>query len=426
MTWGRVVTLADIGTWGSGGTPKSTQGIYYGGEIPWIRSGDLPDAPIVQHTATITKQGFDNSSAKWVETGAVLIALYGATIGKLAITTYPVTTNQAVAYCVPDTSLLSPEFLFWFLLSKRSELVALGHGGAQPNISQSILKKLQIMLPSLDQQRRIVSKLENLFARSRSAREEIVRITGLIERNREAILGAAYSGELTTSWRKERGLPAPLRTTIDRIVASPIRNGLSVRGSDFPPGVRSLRLSALRNGEVDLQDVRFLPISASKSEKYLLEDNDVLISRGNGTKKFVGLAALVQSLSDPTIFPDTAFRIRLATESARPRWFTTVWNAPQVRMQIESVAKTTAGIWKISQGDLARIEIYLPSPEEQDEIVRRIAAHSDRLTAVAYDVTRSAALLDRLDQAVLAKGFRGELGSHEEPVEKARETVAAE
>jgi type I restriction enzyme S subunit len=94
-------TLADVGRWGSGGTPKTGESSYYDGNIPWIRSGDLPDGLIREHPANISETGLANSSAKWVPERALLIALYGATIGKLGITAYPVTTNQAVAFCVP-------------------------------------------------------------------------------------------------------------------------------------------------------------------------------------------------------------------------------------------------------------------------------------------------------------------------------------
>ena len=108
--------------------------------------------------------------------GAVLVALYGATIGKLGITTYAVTTNQAVAYCVPNLALTSVEFLFYYLLNMRPALIALGQGGAQPNISQIILKSQPLMLPPLDEQRRIVAKLSTLSGRSKNARKELNRI----------------------------------------------------------------------------------------------------------------------------------------------------------------------------------------------------------------------------------------------------------
>jgi type I restriction enzyme S subunit len=229
----------------------------------------------------------------------------------------------------------------------------------QRRVPMQFLKQSTIPLPPLAEQARIVAKADNLLARSKNAREELVRIPRLVERYKQAVLAAAFRGDLTAEWRKEQGLAEPKSATVDTLVSVPIRNGLSVRGSDSPPGVRSLRLSALRSGVVDLSDVRFLPITSGKAEKFLLRDGDVLVSRGNGTKSFVGIAALVRAVDEPTIFPDTAFRIRLAKDRVRPDWFTSMWNSPQVRTKIEGAAKTTAGIWKVSQGDLARIKLFL-------------------------------------------------------------------
>jgi len=246
-------------------------------------------------------------------------------------------------------------------------------------------------------------------AKTKLAREELSCIPGLVERYKQAILDAAFRGDLTAEWRANHGLAEPSIATVGALVAVPIRNGLSVRGSDVPPGIRSLRLSALRSGDVNLDDVRFLPIASSKAEKFMLCDGDVLVSRGNGTKTFVGIAALVQKLKEPTIFPDTAFRIRLASDRARPEWLTSMWNAPQVRSQIESAARTTAGIWKISQGDLARIKLSLPTPEEQEEIARRVKIAFSRIEHIAMETARATHLIDRLNQAALTKAFRGEL-----------------
>ncbi len=131
--------------------------------------------------------------AKWIPLDAVLIALYGATIGKLGKTTYPVTTNQAVAYCIPNPSLITPDFLFWYLLRIRSELVALGQGGAQSNISQTILKQYPLQLPPPAEQRRIVARLDALLGRLAAARAELARVPRLAERNRQAVLAITSS-----------------------------------------------------------------------------------------------------------------------------------------------------------------------------------------------------------------------------------------
>jgi len=271
------------------------------------------------------------------------------------------------------------------------------------------LKASLFPVPPIHEQRRIVAKLHSLFKHSNAARKDLSRISGLVERYKQGMLAAAFRGDLTAGWRAEKRLAGLMPATLETIVEIPIRNGLSVRGSDSPPGVRSLRLSALRTHIVDLNDVRFLPISDAQAAKFALLDSDVLVSRGNGTKAFVGLGAIVSGIKEQTIFPDTAFRIRLDPEKAKPKWLATIWNSPQVRSQIEYMAKTTAGIWKISQSDLARIEFLLPSPAEQDEIVRWIDERLEQITQIATESAGAARLLERLEQATLRKAFRGEL-----------------
>jgi type I restriction enzyme S subunit len=209
------------------------------------------------------------------------------------------------------------------------------------------------------------------------------------------------------------------------MISENIRNGLSIRGSDEPPGVRSLRLSALRSGVVDLDDVRFLPLDNHQAARFLLRDGDVLVSRGNGTKAFVGLAAIVRQPTENTIFPDTAFRVRLRPEKAIPDWLALLWNAPQVRKQIEDAAKTTAGIWKVSQADLAKVELLAPSLEEQHEVTRRIKAAFKNIDSLLAEALRATSLLDRLDQAILAKAFRGDLFAPS-PVAASQAAIAAE
>lgn len=304
-----------------------------------------------------------------------------------------------------------PEWLKYAVNSPdvRDDLALKAGGTTRQRVAGGVLKKLELPVPPLAEQRRIVAKLDALTARTARARADLDRIPALAARYKQAVLAKAFSGELTADWRISRKVPEPRMTTLASLVAEPIRNGLSVRGSDQPPGVRSLRLSALRGGAVNLGDVRFLPISDDHALRFQLREGDILVSRGNGTKTLVGIAALVGHVREPTIFPDTAFRIRVAHDRVNPQWLSHIWSAPQARAQIEAVAKTTAGIWKVSQADLAGIELPFFALPEQVEMVRRVThalVEIDRLVAEAAAARR---LLDRLDQAVLAKAFRGEL-----------------
>ena len=112
---------------------------------------------------SITEEAVANSSAKINPAGSVLIAMYGATIGKIGILTFPATTNQACCACI-EFNAVTQLYLFYFLLSQRSEFIAKGGGGAQLNISKEIIVNTVIPLPSIAEQQRIVQKIEELFS----------------------------------------------------------------------------------------------------------------------------------------------------------------------------------------------------------------------------------------------------------------------
>ena len=157
------VSLGAIGNWGSGGTPNKSHPEYYGGNIPWLVIGDLNDGLVDRAETQITEAGLKNSSAKMVDPGTILIAMYGS-IGKLGITGIRCATNQAIAYCVPDLKQVSRTYLMIILRSLREELLGKGHGVAQQNISQKILKAHTVMLPTLPEQHRVVAKVDELMA----------------------------------------------------------------------------------------------------------------------------------------------------------------------------------------------------------------------------------------------------------------------
>ena len=135
---------------------------YYGGNIPWLKTGDLNDGIITSIPEYITEEGLNNSSAKLNPKGSVLIAMYGATIGKIGILGMPATTNQACCACINYEGIIQ-KYLFYFLLSHKEEFIALGGGGAQPNISKDIIVKTLIPIPPIKEQERIVSQIDNLL-----------------------------------------------------------------------------------------------------------------------------------------------------------------------------------------------------------------------------------------------------------------------
>ena len=157
-------TLGKIGKWQSGSTPNRLNKDYYNGNIPWLKTGDLNNGYITHIPESITEKALNETSVKLNPTGSVLIAMYGATIGKIGILTFPATTNQACCACEVFNGI-DKEFLFLFLLSHREEFIKMGGGGAQPNISKEKIINTYIPLPPFAEQKRIVNTVNVLFTK---------------------------------------------------------------------------------------------------------------------------------------------------------------------------------------------------------------------------------------------------------------------
>lgn len=155
--------LGEVCKTGSGGTPLSSRKEYYdGGNIPWLVSGEVAQGNVREAKNFITKAGLENSAAKIFPKDTVLVAMYGATAGQVGILRFEAATNQAICGILPNDKFV-PEFLFYFLLAKKDELVAQATGNAQPNISQIKIKNTEVPVPPLAEQQRIVGLLDEAF-----------------------------------------------------------------------------------------------------------------------------------------------------------------------------------------------------------------------------------------------------------------------
>jgi type I restriction enzyme S subunit len=195
-TW-RLRTLADVADWTSGGTPSSKDSTLYGGEIPWIVIGDLTEGLVLETERKITQKGLDSSSAKKLPAGTVMVAMYGASIGRTGVMGMDMATNQAIACGFPKDEAILGQYLLYFLQSQKNDFIAAGKGGAQPNISQGVVKSWQIPLPPKDEQLQIIneieSQLEHLTQANKATETLLKESTGL----RRSLLQAAFTGQLT-------------------------------------------------------------------------------------------------------------------------------------------------------------------------------------------------------------------------------------
>lgn len=199
----QIKKLGEVCKTTSGGTPSRRNSDFYNGSIPWVKSGELDKGIILDTEEKITEEAIKNSSAKIFPKGTLLIALYGATIGKLAFLGVDAATNQAVCGIYENQNIIS-KYLYYFLLFNKPKLVQQGVGGAQPNISQTILKDLDLPLPPLETQQALVSKIEELFSELDKGIAELKTAQQQLKTYRQSVLKSAFEGKLTETWRLEK------------------------------------------------------------------------------------------------------------------------------------------------------------------------------------------------------------------------------
>jgi len=196
--------LNDLGDWGAGATPLRNKTEYYNGKIPWFKSGELSADYISESEEFVTELALKETSLRYNKPGDVLIAMYGATIGKTSILKVPGTTNQAVCACTPFTGFANT-FLLTLLKAYKNRFIEMGAGGAQPNISREKIIATIIALPPLPEQLRIVAKVDELMALCDKLEQQqmnhIETHLKLVEALLQTLTNATNAEELKAAWQ---------------------------------------------------------------------------------------------------------------------------------------------------------------------------------------------------------------------------------
>ena len=191
--------LGWIGDWGAGATPaKGNPDFYNNGTIPWLRTGELNNGFVYDSEIKVTPRALEKCSLRMCEVGDVLIAMYGATIGKVAIAGIKLTTNQACCACTPY--YVYNKYLLYYLMASKKTFTEMGEGGAQPNISREKIVAFPFALPPIEEQHRIVAKIEELLPKVEEygkAQDALNKLNAeLPERLKKSILQEAIEGRL--------------------------------------------------------------------------------------------------------------------------------------------------------------------------------------------------------------------------------------
>lgn len=189
--------LSEVAKWGSGGTPKSSDKTLYGGGIPWVVIGDLTEGVVSKTAQSITKKGLENSSAKLFPPSTIMLAMYGASIGRTGIMATSMTTNQAIACATVNRDVIDNGFLLLYLQSQKENFIRAGKGGAQPNISQTVIKDWVVPVPPIAEQHQIVEVLEDHLSRLDAALDDVKQAKTKAAQFKVSFLREVFSGDST-------------------------------------------------------------------------------------------------------------------------------------------------------------------------------------------------------------------------------------
>lgn len=425
-----------VAKWGSGGTPSRKNSEYYNGNIPWLKTGELRDTVILDSEEKITEEGLKKSSAKLFPKDSVAIAMYGATIGKLGILGIDAATNQACAVGVPY-ALTDKKFMFYYFLTQRKNLIDKGKGGAQPNISQTIIKEFPYILPPINEQNRIADKVENLLNKIEEAKQLIEEAKKSFELRRSAILEKAFRGELTKKWRGENlkessdtevvqtdktlyNLPFNWEWIDLDTVCEKITDGTHHSPKSYPSGdYMYITAKNIKKQGILLDNVTYVSKEVHQEiyNRCDVKKGDVLYIKDGAT---TGIATVNQITEEFSLLSSVAL-LRPKRNVLAAKYLMYCLNSPSTKSRmlgmISGNAITRLTLKKIKQGI-----IPLP-PFDEQEIIVSILEKVNSVDEQLDCVTNLEDNINNLKQSILSKAFRGELGTNDPSEESAIELL---
>ena len=412
--WVRLGAIAEIVT---GGTPSKKHPEYYGGNFPFYKPSDLDQGRLTYDASEyLSEEG--KKVSRIIPKNSTAVCCIGS-IGKCGYLMCEGTTNQQINSAIPKINSLC---LYYYLCTENfvQELLSMASATTIAIVNKSKMESCAFPLPPLSEQQRIVERIEELFAKLDEAKERLQEVADSFAVRKAAILHKAFTGELTKQWRWENGVSDESweEKKFDDCIEK-MQNGLSKRKGDEGNNIGVLRLANLSEDDLVLDDLRYILLTEKEEKNYLLSKDDVIMIRVNGSKDNVARQIVINT-DEKLDFCDHIIRIKYNPNIvARYVMYFSKTNA--YRKYVEDNMVSSAGQNTISRKGLASLVIPLPSIEEQHEIVRLIDDLLARERKAQQATEQALASIDLMKKSILARAFRGELGTN-----KASEASALE
>ena len=360
--------LEEVSSTATGGTPNRKIKHFFSGKIPWVKSGELKDTYISGTKEKISEEAIQDSSAKVFPAGTLLIALYGATVGRTAILKIDAATNQAVCAIFPNKEILDTEFLRFQLVHKRTDFFNQRYGGAQPNISQTIIRNTKLSLPPLPEQKKIAHILSTV-QRGIEQQERLIQVTTELKKT---LMQKFFTEGLHGEPQKETEIGlVPDSWDVVRIGDECLDCAFGPRFSSkeyrADGEITTLRTTDMEDdGKIDYSKAPRANLELEKFQKHFLKTGDLVVSR-SGT---CGIAGVFQGYERPVL--PGAFLIRLRMrDSVIPQFLRHYINSPPGRIRVLELAE--GAIQKnISGTRLCNLQIPFPKYDFQKQISNNI------------------------------------------------------
>ncbi len=385
----------------NGGTPKTGIPEYWDGKHLWITPAEMGKrtTPYVSDTERkITDLGLRDSSARMLPTNSVILSSR-APIGHLVINTDAMATNQGCKGLIPN-SQLQYKFLYYHLSSIVDLLNTLGTGATFKELSGGKLKEVNIPIPPLPEQHRIVSILDKAFEAIAAAKTNAEKN---LKNARE--LFESYLNQIFT----QRG-EGWVETTLEKVLAVQPQNGWSPPAANHSAsGIPVLTLSAVTGFRFRPDKRKFTSATTDSRRNYWIKNGDFLITRSN-TPELVGHVAIASGITEPTIYPDLIMRMNPAPDRMMTEFLYFQMRSPTLRKEIMGRAQgANPTMKKISNSSVKTLPIAVPSIANQQAIVETLNDLTDQTQHLSSLYQQKLAALDELKKSILHKAFSGEL-----------------
>lgn len=399
---------------------------------------------------------------------SIFIAVKGAGVGKMAFGVECAIGRDVYAF--EPSPLLNGKFIFWAIKEGVNEIVLKAQGDI-PGLSKAHILEHEIRLPPINEQRRIVEKIEAMFDEIDKGVESLQTARTTLNLYRQSLLKSAFEGRLTADWREHKpDKPESPKTLLARIQAErdsrykaaldawqdafaewradgekgkkpakpkrpawpdkfdfshlralpeswaylpfealawSVRNGISAKPDEQGP-LKIFRISAVRPMAFDLEDFRRITDPDGSFEDYRLTEGDLVFTRYNGSRDYVGVSAMYRG-DGSHVYPDKLIRCEIRSDILNPAFLEAATNCGESRAYIERRIRTTAGQSGVSGSDIKAMPVPICSPAEQAEIVSILDARLEAAEALEAEIDAALTRADALRQSILKKAFSGKL-----------------